>query len=171
VISRLYTHIITKGGIVDHNRLKVEYFSQALYAVANGCLKWKGLTYKIAVEQGIATAQLPIGKYLEMATRKVLAINHGMAPLPICPLLTLVVIVFEILLMWKQTNDWEKSFLSGECLFYCSLKSLRFSPNFALQHCSHTTEERCKGKSIPRGQSREFTRYFFLTSEEPEKRE
>jgi len=27
------------------------------------------------------------------------------------------------------------------------------------------------GKSIPRGQSREFTRYFFLTSEEPEKRE
>lgn len=64
------------GGLVDHNRLK-------------------GITYKIAQEQGIATAQLPIGEYLQMASRKVLTVNH----------------VFEILLKFKLNNDWEKTLL------------------------------------------------------------
>ncbi len=31
----------------------------------------------MAVERGIAHAQLPIGQYLQMKTRKVLTINHG----------------------------------------------------------------------------------------------
>eukprot|EP01132_Coremiostelium_polycephalum_P002534 gene2534-3137_t len=46
------------GGLVDHNRLK-------------------GITYKKAQEQGIETAQLPIGNYIQMASRKILAVNHG----------------------------------------------------------------------------------------------
>lgn len=40
-------------------------------------LRSQGITYKIAQEQGIATAQLPIGEYLRMTSRKVLAVNHG----------------------------------------------------------------------------------------------
>lgn len=46
------------GGIVDHNRLK-------------------GLTFKQATEEGLRTARLPIDKYLEMKTRKVLTVNQG----------------------------------------------------------------------------------------------
>lgn len=47
------------GGIVDRNRLK-------------------GVTYKKAQEQGIATAKLPLDKYVEMgASTRVLTVNHG----------------------------------------------------------------------------------------------
>lgn len=46
------------GGLVDHN-------------------KHKGLCYKIAVEQGIRHGQLPLDKYINMKTRKVLTIDHG----------------------------------------------------------------------------------------------
>jgi len=51
------------GAIVDRNRLK-------------------GATYNQALEQGIATARLPIDEYLQMSTRKVLTINHGKALQP-----------------------------------------------------------------------------------------
>jgi hypothetical protein len=37
----------------------------------------QGVCYARAQEQGIAHAQLPIGTYIQMASRKVLAINHG----------------------------------------------------------------------------------------------
>ncbi|KAI9263279.1 guanine-1-methyltransferase-domain-containing protein, partial [Phascolomyces articulosus] len=64
------------GGIVDKNR-------------------HKGLCQKKATDQGIATAALPIGEYLQMASRKVLTVNH----------------VYEIMIKWLETRDWEKAFL------------------------------------------------------------
>ncbi|KAK2189610.1 hypothetical protein NP493_101g05011 [Ridgeia piscesae] len=63
------------GGLVDHNHQK-------------------GLCYKLACEKSISHAQLPISRYLEMRTRKVLTINH----------------VFEILLRFTESNSWEKAF-------------------------------------------------------------
>ncbi|XP_061438867.1 tRNA methyltransferase 10 homolog A isoform X3 [Rhineura floridana] len=46
------------GGLVDHNH-------------------HKGITYKRAQEQGISHAQLPLGIFVKMNSRKVLAVNHG----------------------------------------------------------------------------------------------
>ncbi|PNS21240.1 hypothetical protein CAC42_1019 [Sphaceloma murrayae] len=68
------TYII--GGIVDKNREK-------------------GICYKRACEAGIKTARLPIGDFLEMQSRKVLATNH----------------VVEIMLKWLEYEDWGKAFL------------------------------------------------------------
>ncbi|POS87710.1 hypothetical protein EPUL_000648 [Erysiphe pulchra] len=64
------------GGIVDKNR-------------------HKGLCYKRACERGIYTAKLPIGEYMKMQSRTVLAVNH----------------VVEIMLKWLETNDWAEAFL------------------------------------------------------------
>jgi tRNA (guanine9-N1)-methyltransferase len=71
-----YTSYII-GGIVDKNR-------------------HKGLCYKRACERGIPTAKLPIGEYMTMQSRSVLAINH----------------VVEIMLKWLETGDWGEAFLS-----------------------------------------------------------
>ncbi|KAF4556140.1 tRNA (guanine(9)-N1)-methyltransferase-like protein [Elsinoe fawcettii] len=68
------TYIV--GGLVDKNREK-------------------GICYKRAKEAGVKTARLPIGDYLEMTSRKVLATNH----------------VVEIMLKWLEYEDWGKSFL------------------------------------------------------------
>lgn len=65
------------GGIVDKNREK-------------------GLCYKRARERGIRTAKLPIGQYLVMQSRQVLATNH----------------VVEIMLKWLEYEDWGKAFVS-----------------------------------------------------------
>jgi tRNA (guanine9-N1)-methyltransferase len=65
------------GGIVDKNR-------------------HKGLCYHRACERGIPTAKLPIGEYMTMQSRSVLAINH----------------VVEIMLKWLLTGDWGEAFLS-----------------------------------------------------------
>ncbi|KAL4240542.1 tRNA methyltransferase 10 [Mactra antiquata] len=54
----------------------------------------KGLCHKLAEEKGLNHAQLPISDYIDMKTRKVLTINH----------------VFEILLNFTITKDWQKSF-------------------------------------------------------------
>lgn len=67
------TYII--GGLVDRNR-------------------HKGICYKKAKEQNIRTARLPIGEFIEMASRAVLATNH----------------VNEIMLKWLQLDDWGKAF-------------------------------------------------------------
>lgn len=68
------TYII--GGLVDKNREK-------------------GVCHKKAVEKGMKTARLPIGDYLDMASRKVLATNH----------------VVEIMLSWLELGDWGEAFM------------------------------------------------------------
>ncbi|KAI1088602.1 guanine-1-methyltransferase-domain-containing protein [Rostrohypoxylon terebratum] len=64
------------GGIIDKNREK-------------------GLCYKIAQEKNVRTAKLPIGDFMVMQSRHVLATNH----------------VLEIMLQWLETGDWGKAFM------------------------------------------------------------
>ncbi|MCJ1338530.1 tRNA (guanine(9)-N(1))-methyltransferase [Bachmanniomyces sp. S44760] len=68
------TYIV--GGLVDRNR-------------------HKGMCYKRAMDAGVKTARLPIGQYMEMTSRFVLATNH----------------VCEIMLRWLECEDWGKAFL------------------------------------------------------------
>lgn len=68
------TYII--GGLVDRNR-------------------HKGICYKRAMDRGMRTARLPIGEYMEMTSRFVLATNH----------------VSEIMLKWLELGDWGEAFL------------------------------------------------------------
>lgn len=65
------------GGLVDHNH-------------------HKGVTYRLAVEKEISHAQLPLGNFVKMNSRKILAVNH----------------VFEILLAYLEKKDWKESFFS-----------------------------------------------------------
>ncbi|XP_069486824.1 tRNA methyltransferase 10 homolog A isoform X1 [Ambystoma mexicanum] len=65
------------GGLVDHNH-------------------HKGITYKQALEHGIRHAQLPLGSFVKMNSRKVLAVNH----------------VFEIMLAYLEKEDWKDAFFS-----------------------------------------------------------
>lgn len=68
------TYII--GGLVDKNR-------------------HKAVCYKHALEAGVKTAKLPIGDYIQMASRQVLTTNH----------------VVEIMLKWLELGDWGEAFL------------------------------------------------------------
>lgn len=68
------TYII--GGLVDKNR-------------------HKGICYKRAMERNIKTAKLPIGDFMQMASRFVLATNH----------------VNEIMLRWLEFGDWGEAFV------------------------------------------------------------
>lgn len=68
-----HTYII--GGLVDKNR-------------------HKGICYKRAAEKGIKTARLPIGDYMQMASRYVLTTNH----------------VVAIMLKWLEFGDWGQAF-------------------------------------------------------------
>jgi tRNA (guanine9-N1)-methyltransferase len=68
------TYII--GGLVDRNR-------------------HKGICYKRACERGTKTAKLPIGEFMEMNSRYVLATNH----------------VSEIMLHWLDVGDWGEAFV------------------------------------------------------------
>ena len=63
------------GGLVDKNR-------------------YKGICYKKAMEAGVKTAKLPIGDYMQMNSRFVLATNH----------------VSEIIVRWLECGDWGKAF-------------------------------------------------------------
>ncbi|KAK7543457.1 tRNA m(1)G methyltransferase domain-containing protein [Phyllosticta citricarpa] len=69
-----HTYII--GGLVDKNR-------------------YKGICHKRATERGIKTAKLPIGEFLQMNSRAVLATNH----------------VSEIMLRWLECGDWGEAFM------------------------------------------------------------
>lgn len=64
------------GGLVDRNREK-------------------NLCQRRAEGKGIRTAKLPIGEYMQMADRKVLATNH----------------VVEIMSKWLESGDWGKAFM------------------------------------------------------------
>jgi tRNA (guanine9-N1)-methyltransferase len=55
----------------------------------------KAVCYKQAVAKGIKTAKLPIGEYIEMSHRSVLATNH----------------VVEIMLKWLECRDWGEAFM------------------------------------------------------------
>ncbi|KAI1437378.1 tRNA-methyltransferase-domain-containing protein [Xylaria sp. CBS 124048] len=65
------------GGIIDKNREK-------------------GLCYRLAREKNVRTAKLPIGEYMVLQHRHILATNH----------------VVEIMLKWLETGDWGKAFMS-----------------------------------------------------------
>lgn len=76
VLEKLEPHTsYVIGGLVDRNREKL-------------------LCQKRAEEKGIRTAKLPIGDYMQMASRQVLATNH----------------VVEIMSKWLETGDWGKAF-------------------------------------------------------------
>ncbi|KAI9908617.1 hypothetical protein PsorP6_003974 [Peronosclerospora sorghi] len=76
-LSRNKVYII--GGIVDRNRLK-------------------GITYQKAVEQGIATAKLPLDAVVELGSNtRVLTVNH----------------VYEILAYFSEVNDWAQATLAA----------------------------------------------------------
>jgi len=64
------------GGIIDKNREK-------------------GLCYKVAREKKVRTAKLPIGEYMVLQHRHILATNH----------------VVEIMLKWLETGDWATAFM------------------------------------------------------------
>lgn len=64
------------GGIIDKNREK-------------------GLCYKIARERNVRTAKLPIGEYMVLQHRHILATNH----------------VVEIMLKWLELGDWGAAFM------------------------------------------------------------
>ncbi|CAI7577479.1 unnamed protein product [Penicillium glandicola] len=55
----------------------------------------KAVCYNQAVAKGIKTAKLPIGQYIQMAHRPVLATNH----------------VIEIMLAWLELRDWGAAFM------------------------------------------------------------
>lgn len=65
------------GGLVDHNH-------------------HKGITFELAKKLGIAHAQLPLGSFVKMNSRKVLAVNH----------------VFEIILAFLEKRDWKEAFFT-----------------------------------------------------------
>ncbi|KAJ2643143.1 tRNA methyltransferase 10 [Coemansia sp. RSA 1694] len=70
------TKVYVIGGIVDKNR-------------------YPRLTLDKAEQQGIQHAQLPIGRYVQMSTRKVMTVNQ----------------IFEMLLRFIDVNDWKTAFL------------------------------------------------------------
>lgn len=72
-LSPYSTYII--GGLVDRNR-------------------HKGVCYKAALDAGIKTAKLPIGEFMQMSSRQVLATNH----------------VNEIMINWLEDGDWGSAF-------------------------------------------------------------
>lgn len=77
-LQRLEAHTsYVIGGLVDKNREK-------------------GMCYRRARQRGIRTARLPIGQFMVMQSRQVLATNH----------------VVEIMLRWLECEDWGQAFMA-----------------------------------------------------------
>lgn len=89
------TYII--GGICDHNRYKVSIFDIFTIIQLQQHRILQNLCQNKAMEGGIRSARLPIGRYLsEMTSRKVLTVNQ----------------VFEILVHWTESRSWEEALYS-----------------------------------------------------------
>lgn len=101
-----HTYII--GGLVDKNRHKGICYKTALdknaalassvnsSATSNPAASTDNLANSRSTVKQIKTAKLPIGEYMTMTARHVLATNH----------------VVEIMLKWLETGDWGEAFLS-----------------------------------------------------------
>ncbi|XP_013186518.2 tRNA methyltransferase 10 homolog A isoform X2 [Amyelois transitella] len=77
----------------------IEHFDENTFYVIGGLVdhnKHKGLCHKIANEQGIRHAQLPLNKYVNMKTRKVLTIDQ----------------VFEIILRVCEGMCWQETLIN-----------------------------------------------------------
>lgn len=93
------TYII--GGLVDKNRHKGICYKRA--CDADGLAAQQDAEGSTGVPSyqteahmgGVKTAKLPIGQYMEMTSRFVLATNH----------------VLDIMLKWLETGDWGEAFL------------------------------------------------------------
>ncbi|XP_013182102.1 PREDICTED: tRNA methyltransferase 10 homolog A [Papilio xuthus] len=96
-----YTEIFPKDKLVylsSESDNVIEKFEEDTYYIIGGLVdhnKHKGLCHKIAVEQGIRHCQLPLNKYVNMKTRKVLTIDH----------------VFEIVVKVCEGVPWQDAIL------------------------------------------------------------
>ncbi|XP_053626085.1 tRNA methyltransferase 10 homolog A isoform X3 [Plodia interpunctella] len=99
--EKSYLDIFSKEKIVylsSESENIIEHFDEDTYYVIGGLVdhnKHKGLCHKIAVEQGIRHGQLPLDKYVNMKTRKVLTIDH----------------VFEIVLRVCEGMSWQETLI------------------------------------------------------------
>ncbi|KAJ2952794.1 hypothetical protein O0L34_g7153 [Tuta absoluta] len=96
-----YIELFSKDKIVyltSESDNVIEEFEEDTYYVIGGLVdhnQHKGLCHKIAQEQGIRHAQLPLDKYVNMKTRKVLTIDH----------------VFEIVLRVCEGMSWQDTLM------------------------------------------------------------
>ncbi|XP_049867364.1 tRNA methyltransferase 10 homolog A [Pectinophora gossypiella] len=96
-----YLELFSKDKIVyltSESDNVIENFEEDTYYVIGGLVdhnQHKGLCYRIAKEQGIRHGQLPLDKYINMKTRKVLTIDH----------------VFEIVLKVCEGVSWQNALI------------------------------------------------------------
>ncbi|KAI0304145.1 guanine-1-methyltransferase-domain-containing protein [Russula brevipes] len=98
--DQLSTTPVSQDSVVyltaDSNEVLEELKEGETYVIGGLCdhNRYKNLCLDRARESGVRTAQLPIGRFLShLPTRKVLTVNQ----------------VFEILMKWVETRDWELS--------------------------------------------------------------
>ena len=85
------------GGLVDHNRHKGLCHSRLCHTAAGWLVVVTiSLLYCRAVTAGVSHAKLPIGEFVNLASRKVLTIDH----------------VFQILVKITQGLSWKEAFLA-----------------------------------------------------------
>lgn len=94
-LKPFHTYVI--GGIVDKNRHKGLCYKAAMDKDRQLRAETSSEAYMDPCKiKNIKTAKLPIGEYMAMTSRHVLATNH----------------VVEIMLNWLETNDWGQAFLN-----------------------------------------------------------